>query len=260
MRQLTEEEIRERIRNYRLLDNEFMLQVFNGRIRETEYMLRILMDDDTLQVKSVHVDSHIGNLKGHAARLDVLAEDGVGRLYDIEVQRKDPPALKKRARYYSSLIDTNALKRSEEYDKLPESYVIFITEHDFFGSGEPLYNIERINLQNEEQFDDGEHILFVNAEYSGDDSIGRLMNDFRVSDPDQMHSRILADTARYYKEEEGYNMLTGEIKDLFDEGRDEGIAEERSRTIVNLLTKLTKDDLLSLGYTESEIEDAVKAN
>ena len=33
-------------------------------------------------------------------------------------------------------------------------------------------------------FDDGEHILYVNSSYRGEDEIGRLMHDFTCTDPD----------------------------------------------------------------------------
>ena len=50
-------------------------------------------------------------------RLDIKAEAGDGRPLDIEVQNKDEGAEPKRARYNSSLLDANALKKGEDYDK-----------------------------------------------------------------------------------------------------------------------------------------------
>ena len=62
--------------------------------------------------------------------------------------------------------------------------------------------------------------------------------------------------------------MTGTIKELFDEGMEEGIQQgieqgieqERTRTILSLLSKLSKEDLLSLGYTATEIENAISTN
>ena len=57
--------------------------------------------------------------------------------------------------------------------------------------------------------------------------------------------------------------MTGTIKELFDEGMEEGIQQgieqERTRTILSLLSKLSKEDLLSLGYTTTEIENAMRS-
>lgn len=54
--------------------------------------------------------------------------DLTGRVYNIEIQRSDSGADVKRARYNSSLIDANVTEPGESYEKLNETYVIFITE------------------------------------------------------------------------------------------------------------------------------------
>lgn len=52
--------------------------------------------------------------------------------YDIEIQRSDKGAGAKRARYNSALMDADITEPGEEAEKLPESYVIFITENDIY--------------------------------------------------------------------------------------------------------------------------------
>mgnify|MGYP000888184525 CR=1 FL=1 len=42
------------------------------------------------------------------------------------------------------MMDANALPEGAGYARLPESYVIFITETDVLGGGQPLYVIERV--------------------------------------------------------------------------------------------------------------------
>ena len=66
----------------------------------------------------------------------------------------------------------------------------------------PFYSIERINVSLNEPFEDGEHILYVNGAYRGDDEIGKLMHDFSCSNPDDMIDGDMAEVARYYKENE----------------------------------------------------------
>lgn len=73
----------------------------------------------------------------------VLATDSTGRKYDIEVQRADKGAGRKRARYNSSMLDVNTLHKNTDFDELPETYVIFITENDVLGRGLPVYCVER---------------------------------------------------------------------------------------------------------------------
>lgn len=100
------------------------------------------------------------------------------------------------------MLDANALAPQEDVNFLPETYVIFITEHDVIGKGEPIYRVERKILETDEFFDDGSHILYVNGAYRGDSDIGKLMHDFSCTDAKDMKYKILADRVRYFKEDE----------------------------------------------------------
>lgn len=100
----------------------------------------------------MHVQHEVKNLQGRSARLDILAVDEENRVYNIEIQRDDRGASVKRARYNSSLIDANITEPGEQYEKLNETYVIFITEHDVLKGGRPIYRIERTVQETGESF------------------------------------------------------------------------------------------------------------
>lgn len=70
----------------------------------------------------------------HGIRLDVFLADENSTHYDIEMQNTDD-ALEKRSRYYQSSIDRRILERNKGYDKLPESFIIFICNFDHIGLG-----------------------------------------------------------------------------------------------------------------------------
>lgn len=59
-----------------------------------------------------------------------------------------------------------------------------------------------ITVPGEELFNDETHIIYVNGEYKGNDPIGDLMHDFHCKKADDMKSKLLADRARYLKENE----------------------------------------------------------
>lgn len=105
-------------------------------------------------------------------RLDILAVDEADRVYNIEVQRNDKGAGVKRARYNSSLLDANVTEPGDEYEKLNETYVIFITEHDVLGDGHPIYHIDRTVRETGALFGDESHILYVNAQIKDDTALG----------------------------------------------------------------------------------------
>ena len=71
-------------------------------------------------------------------------------------------------------MDVNNLKIRENFRSLPDTYVIFITENDVWGEGQPIYLIERINTTTSKHFDDGEHIIYVNGAYDNKDDTSDL--------------------------------------------------------------------------------------
>ena len=57
-------------------------------------------------------------------------------------------------------------------------------------------------------FDDGAHIIYVNGDNQADTPLGHLMQDFKQSNPDKLHSKLLADKMKLVKSnsEEDANM------------------------------------------------------
>lgn len=82
----------------------------------------------------------------HGVRFDAYLKDG-SSVYDIEMQSYPRHGLGRRMRYYQSAMDTELLGKGESYDKLPESYIIFVCTHDPLGLGLARYDLERICVQ-----------------------------------------------------------------------------------------------------------------
>lgn len=158
--------------------------------------------------------------------LDAYGTDSTGKKYDMEIQRKDKGADPHRARFHSSVMDIENLDAGQEFRELPDTYTIFITEKDFYGKGEPVYLIERMNITTGKPFADGEHILYVNGEYRGDSDIGKLMHDFNCTNASDMNFKLLADRTRYLKENpKGVSEMCKVIEDMRKEEREEGMRE-----------------------------------
>lgn len=193
----------QRIRGFRLIDDDFMNACFDNNIEDTEFILRIILNRDDISVKSVKTQQVMKNLQGRDIWLDIDAKDQDDNEFDIEIQRADKGADRKRARYHSSMLDAHSLRPKEDFSTLKENYVIFITENDVIGKGKPLYRIERRIEETGELFNDGEHIIYVNGEdRNGTTELGKLMHDFFCTDPDDMNYQQLAKKARYFKEDE----------------------------------------------------------
>lgn len=126
------EEDLQRLRGFRLLDDDFMSKVFEDQ-KCTEFLLQVILNRNDLKVINVTSQYAIKNLQGRSVRLDILAVDKKEQVYNIEIQRNDRGARVKRARYNSSLIDANVTEPGDQYQKLNETYVVFITENDVLG-------------------------------------------------------------------------------------------------------------------------------
>lgn len=218
------------VQRLRLMDDVFFRQCLKDNIPVAECILRILMEKPDLKIISMQVEYVIPNLQGRGVRLDVYATDSAGKVYDIEMQRANSGAGKRRARYNSSMLDLNHLKTGEAFKQLPETYVIFITEHDVLKMQLPRYHIDRFVRESMTPFDDGEHILYINGAYEGNDDIGKLMHDFRSSNPDDILLEPLKKTInRYKKNPKEAEKMSRELDDWLEEERKAGINEGEAR-------------------------------
>lgn len=192
---------------FRLMDDTFMTMFFEKNIEATELMLHIILGRTDLKIVRMEVQKTEKSpvTDGRNVILDIFAEDLDGKCYDIEVQRADRGAARKRARYLSSVLDSRMLSAGEDFSEICDSYVIFITEKDVIGKSLPVYHINRhIEELENEPFDDGNHIIYINGAYKNDASdIGKLMHDFRCTNAIDMYFDVLKKGMRHYKETEG---------------------------------------------------------
>lgn len=222
-----------RLQELRPIDDEFMRCLFRNNIPLAQLVLRIIIGRDDLQITECHTQEDMKRLSGsRSVCLDVYGTDSEKKKYDIEVQRASKGARPYRARYHSSVMDVENLRAGQEFEELPETYTIFITEEDFFRKGMPVYRIERVILDTESLFDDGEHILYVNGEYRGNSEIGRLMHDFNCSDADDMYFRLMSERTRHLKEtREGVEEVSAIVEEMCCE-REMAAKRKIARTLI----------------------------
>ena len=245
----------QRLRGFRLLDDDFLTKCFEGDPKYIQLVLRIVLEMPDLVV--------VENLLNRSVRLDVLATDSTGRKINVEIQRSDKGAGRKRARYNSSMMDANLLRKGEKFDELPETYVVFITEHDVIGKGKPLYHIGRYIFDTSESFDDGSHILYVNGAYRDETPIGKLMHDFSCTDPASMYYDELAERVRFFKEsKEGVAIMCKIMEDMRNESLQEGIREGMKATARRMLAagKYALEEIVNISGLSLEEVKQLKAD
>ena len=254
------EEYLQRLRGLRLLDDNFMTKVFEDKCC-SEVLLRVVLDRDDLTIREVHSQYGLKNMQGRSARLDILAVDEQNRAYNIEIQRNDRGAEARRARYNSGLMDANITEPGDRYDQLYETYVIFITENDILKAGLPIYHIDRMIRETGKEFGDGAHIIYVNSQIRDDTKLGRLMQDFTCTNPNDMNYPVLAQRVRYFKEDtKGVATMCRAFEEVREdgklEGRIEGARENAIEATKRLLTagKLSYQEIAdAMGLTVEEV-------
>ena len=246
----------------RPIDDNFFRELFRDNKELTQLVLRLFMDKPDLEVLEQETQYDLKRLLGaRSICLDVKATDSTGAKYNIEAQRSKAGAEPYRARYHQSSLDVEHLDAAQNFDELPITYVIFITENDIFVENKPLYRIERINIDTNKPFDDGEHILYVNASYKDETKqLGRLLHDFMCSDPDEMETPEMAERTRIFKETpKGVSYMCEIIEKLQKESAAEAtlkkameialdiLREGQTVTFASIVTKLSVETITQLA-------------
>lgn len=230
----------QRLRGFRPIDDDFMRGLFKDNLPLAQMVLRIITGKDDLTLTSCETQADMKRVTGaRSICLDAYGTDTAGRKYDIEIQRADYGADPHRARYHASVMDVENLRKGQDFTCLPDIYIVFITEKDFYEEGAPIYKIQNINVTTGKPFDDGAHILYVNGEYRGDSDIGKLMYDFNCTDAEDMNFELLASRTKYLKEDP---KGVSEMCKAMEEMRNESIRIGK----VEILADLVKDNVLSV--------------
>jgi len=218
------------LEDFRLMDDDFMSKCLENAPECIELMLRIILGKKDLEVVKSQTEYPIKSLQGRGVRFDVFARDSKGREYDIEIQRSDHGAEPRRARYNSALMDANALDSGEDFAKLRDTYVIFITENDVMGGGKEIYEIDRtIRQMRWKKFGDGTHIIYVNGATRSETKIGKLVHDLLCRDAEKMHFDVLKKRVSQFKNsEEGRRVMCKAVENLVKRGEARGEARGKA--------------------------------
>lgn len=248
--------IRQKIKEYRLMDDAFFSEFFRGDTEAATFLLSVILDRCDLNVIQVDTQAEYKNAARRSVRLDIRAVDAAGQVYDIEIQKTDDGALPQRARYYSGMIDSELLDKNDPFSALGQTYVIFITENDYFSAGCPVYHIERcIKELDGAYFGDGSHILYVNGAFrDADHPIGRLMHDFHCMTAEDMYYPVFAERVHYFKEtERGYQTMSRITEELMEIGRMEAFYELYTDQRIS-----KKEFAAYVGISVDEVDDFLK--
>ena len=212
-----------------LFHDTFMKVVLND-LEVCQYVIRILMDDPTIEIVDVRNQYRLARLTSKDSILDILAEDSRGRFYNLEIQRDTTPDHPRRTRLYGAMVDGEYLQKGEDYDAMPEVYVIYISRTDLWKMGRMETPVKKYleGQREDEQYDDGQHVIYVNAAVNDGSKKAALLHYFKTADPDDMSQGPLSRRVRYLKREEGgLNEMCEYSQRIYNGGKEEGLAQGR---------------------------------
>ena len=237
----------EKIKNLTMMSDILARNVLKDR-ECCEYILRIIMNDSMLTVLDNQVQVDYKNLHGRSAVLDCVAKSGDGRLFNVEIQQENE----------------GVLNPGEFFDKLPETYIIFVTRDDTLGYKLPIAHVDRIIKENGTEFGDEAHIIYVDSSKHEDTELGRLMHDFHCKAASDMQDGVLAKRIFELKEsEKGVEYMCKEMEEIRSEGIAVGLevgrVEGRMEGKVEAQREMAKR-LLDLGMPLEQIAQAVQVS
>lgn len=106
------------------------------------------------------------SIEAHGVRLDISVRDSKNHIFDVEMQLRDEKNIPHRIRYYTGTLDQTNLKSGEDYNKLKDTIIIFITPFDPFGRNRYRYTFRNTCLEEKEnplELGDGTTKVILNA-------------------------------------------------------------------------------------------------
>ncbi|MGM9569473.1 MAG: PD-(D/E)XK nuclease family transposase, partial [Phascolarctobacterium sp.] len=209
------EELIEQIQAMNLFNDTFISVVFKDEA-SCLHLVRQLMQKPDLKIIACRTQDAIPMLISKSPRLDITAEDDQGTLYEIEIQRLEEPAPARRVRYYSSVMDSELLRKGLTYDKLPEVYLFYLSEKDIWQRGKTIYELEQMLRFGDDSipYDNGMHTIYVNAEVDDGSNIAKLMQYLKTAKAGDTSQGALSAHVNYLKSPEGGREAMGEFEKI----------------------------------------------
>ena len=233
------------------LSNNFIFTQVMKNPKVCRLFLEALLQKPIAKIRYIDKEKDLADTLGaHGIRLDIYLEDEQATRYNIEMQCLNQKGLERRIRYYQGGIDRDFLAKGGEYKNLPDSYIIFICDFDYFGAGVAMYERESRVKGCDIPYEDGSHAIILNSKYSnpGDASkdILEFLDYIRTNDGNipvfgqlTLLARKVSDAVRSDKRLEAAYM---KFEELLNEREQKGVTEGR----LTLSIQLYNDRLLSL--------------
>ena len=219
-------------------------------------------------------------------RLDVRVDDFdegevITNIYDIEPHRDFEKNFPKKNRFQQAQLDKNNMESgNNNFENMPNLYIITITNYDPFGYDYMLYTIENGCIEVPELvYNDGVKIYYFNTEGTkgGTESLKNFLTYLENSEPANEVDDATKEMAKYVeyikddKRREGRYMTVGDWADhICAEAREEGLAQGLEQGIkqrnITLVLNMSADGLSVekimkyTGLDEEDVKQIIASN
>ena len=246
------------------IKDAFMFAAVMSDTEQCRHLLELVLEMSILEVDVITENSISYHLEYHGVRLDVLAEEaGTKRRFNVEMQVKTEHALAKRSRYYHAQMDMDALLTGETYDKLPDTYVIFICDFAPFAKRLYRYTVQNRIQETGEMLNDGSHTIILSTKGENESEVSEELVNFlkyvgqEADETDDDYIKKIQEQIKRIKQNrdwEGKYMLLEEMmRDERMEGRQEG--QERINQLNIMLSKQNRNEDIIKAATDKEYQE-----
>ncbi len=189
----------EKIQQFRPIDDVFFEKLIED-INVCEEILRVILEDDKLEVVSVVPQRSIKNLWGRSVRLDAFCILRDGRICNIEVQKANDDDHVRRVRYNASCVTANNTDVGEKFVKVPDVTIVYISDFDMFKGGKTIYRGNNTLLETGEIINNGLSEIYVNTLNKDGTVTSELMECFLQKDVENKKFPFLSQRVKFLKE------------------------------------------------------------
>ena len=213
------------------------------------------------------LDDYLNNAVASNKEIKELRGEKVTNVYDLEPHKQKNLNLPKHNRFYQAKIDSRGLKRVEkDFSKIPNLYVITITNFDPFGYDYMMYTIKNSCVEIPElPYEDGLQFVYFNTKgrKGGSKAIQSMLTYMQDSNEEHAVDEATREVHSYVSRiksmeevREGY-MTFG---DLIDMEREEAAQKTKVMDILELLEEYGEvpDNLCKKIEVETDIETLKK--
>ena len=198
---------RKKFEDLTITDN-YMFQAVMKNPRHVKPLLEMVIEKKIRKIEVITPEKTVETgYDSRGIRMDVYVEDDENTVYDVEMQASKKWHFGKRFRYYQSAIDVDIVNKGEDFGKLKNSFIIFITTYDPYGKDWYMYPFETLcNWDSSIEMNDHAKRIVLNTKGTKDkeghevsDEIKAMLSYMDGNAPESEYSKMLDNAVKQIK-------------------------------------------------------------